>query len=269
MTHDWGTALTDLVGPLQLTGLGLIMARTLAMLTFSPVLGGSVVRGPVRMGLAAAIGLLMLPIMAETVPSPAWGPGFLFQVASEVGMGFLIGFLASLLFQAYSLAGRLIDTQRGANTAETLDFLVRDQTSFLGQFLSQCGIVAVLLAGGHLLLLAVLAESFRLVPPGSFLVLRADSAILESVARLSGDVFKLGLLLAAPSLVLLCLVDVASGLVSRAAPQMNTYQTMQPARLLIGLWGLTITLPVLMSMAPGEWEQGMKATLELLRRLHP
>lgn len=232
----------------------LFFARTLAMLSFNPLLGGATVPGPIKAGLALTISLVCAPLaLHTTLPASAAGLGLAALLVKEVVIGGMIGFLASLFFQAYALAGRLLDTQRGANMAETLVFQMREEASFLGQFLFQLSVAALLLAGGHRVFLRAYCESFRVFPVEYLLRPGDPLQSVDLIARLGSDLFRTALEVAGPGLVLLGLIDLGGAIVGRAAPRMNVTQAFQPARLLVGLWGLLLGLTASTNALEPAW----------------
>ena len=91
--------------------------------------------------------------------------------------------------------------------------------------------LAYLAIDGHLVLLAALANSFQTLPIGGGGVGRD---FLESVIVWGGRVFEAGLLIALPAVVALVIVNLALGVVTRAAPQLNLWGVGFPLTLLTG-----------------------------------
>ena len=87
----------------------------------------------------------------------------------------------------------------------------------------------------HLRMLMAVAESFRLFPVGED---AATHAPLRDVARLGAELFRLALHLALPVLTALLICNLALGILTRAAPQLNLLSVGFPITLLAGLWWL-------------------------------
>ena len=96
--------------------LAMTMARLLSALFLTPFLGGPSVPSQVKVGLAFALSVLLLPHVA---PAGAVAPGSPLTIAAlvvkEVMIGALIGFASQLIFFAVQMAGTIVDTQRGLN----------------------------------------------------------------------------------------------------------------------------------------------------------
>jgi flagellar biosynthetic protein FliR len=63
--------------------------------------------------------------------------------------------------------------------------------------------------------------------------------------ELGADVFATGLWIALPVIGMLMFANLALGIVSRVAPQMNIYAIGFPITLTVGLIGITATLPMM------------------------
>ena len=101
----------------------------------------------------------------------------------------------------------------------------------LGQFLLMLVTLLFLAMNGHLVVFEVLAESFVTLPVGSGLLLDHYLAI---AGRL-GWVLGAGLLLALPAVTALLVVNIAFGVMTRAAPQLNIFAIGFPLTLVLGL----------------------------------
>ena len=92
---------------------------------------------------------------------------------------------------------------------------------------------------------------------------RAAQAIaafqVASMANMLGVVFVLGVRLAMPLIVALLVVEVAMGLIARAAPGINLQVVSQPLRILVGL----LVIASIISMAPGLIGRYITPSLEL------
>jgi len=95
---------------------------------------------------------------------------------------------------------------------------------------------------GHLLLLMAVISSFAAFP--------VDQNFLEALKQmkvldLGLDLFASALWLALPLVGMLLFANLALGIVSRVAPQMNIYAIGFPVTLSVGLVGMAVLLPML------------------------
>ncbi len=234
----------DLLGALGITGdpnetlrlVTLALARSMPALFLNPFLGGQSVPAQVKIGLAFSFTILMLPALTRGAPPMPVGTTFTFLMMKELAIGVTLGYLSSLVFWTFATAGRLIDTQRGANQAETMVYQLKERTSFLGQFYFQASVAIFLLLNGHHLYLRGYFESFQVLPVWQFPQFAVDPArIVEDVIEVTGRLFLVSLQLAGPAVLALFLVDVAFGVLNRAAAQINVFSLSQPVKLFVGL----------------------------------
>ena len=122
--------------------------RLMVFAAVAPFMGNQVLNMTVRSAVVMALYLVVHPTVVSTMPvfSPL-SPGALALLGGlllkEIFLGFVLGWLAGLVFWAVESAGLFIDNQRGAAQAMGADPLTGDQTSPTGSFLFQS--VAVLL----------------------------------------------------------------------------------------------------------------------------
>ena len=93
---------------------------------------------------------------------------------------------------------------------------------------------------GHLMLIAAVVESYQLIPAG---IAGIPVTSLSSVVALGTIVFAGGILLALPALTALLLINVAFGIVTRTAPQLNIFAVGFPVTILAGLLIMFIVMP--------------------------
>jgi flagellar biosynthetic protein FliR len=143
----------------------------------------------------------------------------------------------------------LIDPQRGNNVP------------VLGQILSIVGTLTYLAINGHLLLLGALANSFQTLPIGAGNI---DRDFLLAVATWGARIFEAGLLVALPSVVALVIVNVALGVVSRAAPQLNLFGIGFTITLLCGFFVLLVGLDGIMDSITRLIDTTLQAVVALV-----
>jgi len=225
-----------------LVGGGLIATRVLALLTFVPVFGVRSLPAPLRVALAIALAVVLYPAVSGS-PIPTAPIAIVTLVAKEVLVGATLGFVVALAFAALDMAGRLVDTTRGATLAEVLDPLSGERTSPLAELHVQVGLLCFLALGGQRAVVVALAHSYETVPLATFpSATRALAPLAGGVIRLSADAIAVALVLAAPALVALYLSEVALGLLGRAAPQIGVFFVGMPLRAAVGLFAVLLAL---------------------------
>jgi flagellar biosynthetic protein FliR len=97
---------------------------------------------------------------------------------------------------------------------------------------------------GHLLMIAAIVKSFYVLPINPDISATLNSL---SVATLGSELFAIALSLALPVVGALLITNIALGILSRAAPQLNLFSLGFPVMLMIGLIVLTLGLPNLIA----------------------
>ena len=205
--------------------------RIAALLMVMPVIGTQLVPVRVRMYLALAFTLVPMPVLPAMPQIDALSLQGWLWIGQEVLVGALLGFSLQLFFHAFVVAGQMIAMQMGLGFASMVDPANGISVAVLGQFLLMLVTLLFLAMNGHLVVFEVLAESFVTLPVGSGLLLDHYLAI---AGRL-GWVLGAGLLLALPAITALLVVNIAFGVMTRAAPQLNIFAIGFPLTLVLGL----------------------------------
>ena len=216
--------------------------RTLAVFTAAPVfsLRAIPIRAKVALAffvaLAAQASLQDLPVIGITDPQA------LGAVIQQVGVGLAIGFAVRVVFAAVELAGEVVGFQMGLNFAAFFDPTIGAQSSAVARFFGQMTSLLFLAMNGHLMVLFAITRSFKSFP--------VDQNFLETLAhmklqRLGADLFASALWISLPMVGMLMFANLALGIVSRVAPQMNIFAVGFPITLAIGLVSIAVTLPML------------------------
>jgi flagellar biosynthetic protein FliR len=174
---------------------------------------------------------------------------FFLLMAQEVVIGFAIGFILRLVIDAAVVAGQVLSISMGLHFATVVD-PQQGGTPTLSQFYVIVASLLIVTSNAHIALIELLGASFESLPivgPG----LSADSAWL--VAGLAGSMFVAGLQIALPAVAAILIVNVAFGVVSRAAPTLNLFAVGFPITMIIGfivtLIGFRSVLPVWLQSA--------------------
>ncbi|HOB54088.1 MAG TPA: flagellar biosynthetic protein FliR [Acidobacteriota bacterium] len=218
--------------------LGLIMGRMLPILIMNPFLGGKIMPQNVKVGFTILIAALVYkPITASLVqPIPQDTLPYMALLLKEILFGASIGYISSLVFFAIQSGGRILDLSRGASMANMLAPQTEDQVSYFGELQFQMSIVLFFVLGGHHLFFRAIFQSFQLVPLETFpdFVTRTVPSA-QHLAHVSGQVFLIGLLLAAPVTVATFLTDWVFGIINRVSPQINVFFLAMPTKMMVGL----------------------------------
>lgn len=216
--------------------------RTLAVFTSAPVFSSKAFPVRARIALAFFIALAAQPALGQQPVISMTSPGAIGAVMQQVGVGLAIGFAIRLVFSAVELAGEVVGFQMGLSFASFFDPSFNTQSSAVARFFGQMAIFMFIVMNGHFLVLMTVINSFKSFPVDqNFLTAVKQMKVLN----LGADLFASGLWMALPMVGMLMFANLALGIVSRVAPQMNIYAIGFPITLTVGLVGMAITLPML------------------------
>lgn len=208
------------------------LARIGAMFMVMPILGARTVPARVRLVLAFLITLMTVPLIPPIPVSPTLSLASLIFVFQEIVIGVLAGFLFQIIFQVFVLSGQFMAMKMGLGFASMNDPTNGVQTTALSQFFLMLTTMMFVSINGHTVLIKLLVESFSSMPPGVWTL--KPTMFLELVS-LSTWLFSAALVFALPVLTSLLFVNIAFGVMSRAAPQLNIFAVGFPFTLVMGL----------------------------------
>jgi type III secretion protein T len=219
------------------TALSLTQARLMPLLMMLPFMNRTMVPRAIAFAIAAGLSLMVVPVVAKG-PVPG-GAMLVLLVLKEGLLGLTLGWLAALPFWMFEAVGFIVDNQRGASMAATLNPLTGNDSSPLGLLFSFAFIVYFMAAGGMPLLLGMVYDSYRIWPPFAFWPHWSEEAAALVWSQLNRLVMS-GLLMAAPVLLVMFLAELGLALVSRFAPQLQVFFLAMPIKSALALFVLIV-----------------------------
>jgi flagellar biosynthesis protein FliR len=229
----------------------LIWIRVTTMLYVFPVFQAQQVPTPVRIGLGMLISFVLYHVVPTTQPLPDLGALFV-AAFSQVLLGLVVGFVAYLVFTGIQFAGEILDIQIGFAVANVLSPQSQQQVTIIGELELTLATLFFLISNSHLLFLQGIGGSFHLVP---LPYVTLDPSVAGNVVGFLQDAFLIVLKIAAPPAIALFIVNIALGLMSRVAPQMNVFVVGFPLQIGVGLIMMAISVPLLGYVAPQLFDQ--------------
>ncbi|MDP2323940.1 MAG: flagellar biosynthetic protein FliR [Gammaproteobacteria bacterium] len=233
--------------------------RVGGVVMLAPLLGAMFV--PRRMRLAIAL-VLSLALAASAGPPPDLDPlssAGLLAIIQELIVGLAIGFVLRLATEAALLAGQLISTGMGLSFATVVD-PQNGGMPLLGRFYIVVASLLLLASNAHLSLIALLAQSYGVVPIASGGLSPDDARMIVDFASV---MFAGAVQLALPSVVAILMVNIAFGVISRAAPTLNLFAVGFPITIMLGLFILVLSIR---TQGP-VWEAQMGEAFTVLTRI--
>ncbi len=231
-----------------------------ACLMVAPIFSASYVPPRTRLILALAITLLIAPLLPEqTAVAPLSLGGFIIT-AQQVLIGVALGFSMQLIFDAMALAGQLLSNSMGLGFAFNIDPQHGVSTPVIGQLYSIVAVLTFLALNGHLILIETLVRGFNTMPIGTN-GLGSDG--LWTLVLWGGELFSAALSVALPGMTAMMIVNIAFGVMSRAAPTLNLFAVGFPITLVFGILIITAGLPKVQS----NFQEFLETGFAMLRML--
>lgn len=242
------------------------LARILGLVAAAPLFGNAAVPVSVKVSLGVLLALVIAPLVpAVPAADPTSWAGLLILV-KEMIIGVAMGFAMRLVFAAIEYAGEVASQTMGLGFAMFFDPATRGRSSAVSQFMALVATMAFLAVNAHLVLLEALAESFVTMPVTETPF--STNAALELV-RWGARIFSAGLQISLPIVAALLITQVALGILTRAAPQLNIFGIGFPITLGVGFLTLSLALPYLGTPIVNLFNQGIETSRSLPRAGNP
>mgnify|MGYP005804669475 FL=1 len=237
------------------------LVRILAMIASSPVLGNKQAPARVKIGLSVLLAIVIAPTIGEMPPVAVGSPQGLLIMIQQIIIGVAMGFTMRLIFTAVEMAGELAGMQMGLGFASFYDPVNATHSAIIAQWLGMIAVLAFLSMNGHLYMLSALAESFHTLPIGSMMPAKG----FYEVANWGGSIFAYGLQISLPLLAALLTANIALGILTRAAPQLNLFAIGFPITLAIGFLVLALSMPHFIPLLDRLTHEGLGTMLNLAK----
>lgn len=215
------------------------MTRIGGIFMLLPVLGSHFIPKKVRLLMTVMITIVIAPTLPPmpTVDALSWQGMIL--VGQQIIIGLAIAFVFQIVMQTFIIAGQIIAMQSGLGFAALVDPGSGSSVPLVSQFYLLLTTLLFLLLDGHLMVIKMISNSFHSIPVNIY---GLSSEHLWRIIEFSGEMFKGGVLVALPAIISLLLVNLAFGVMTRAAPQLNIFSIGFPITLMLGLIILYLTL---------------------------
>ena len=261
----------------------LIAARAIAMIETAPLLSSDTVPQVAKIALAGFATFAVLPnagvFAVELTAAGAAGvhgvgavnlPGagmlsdlryepfsfrFLLLLIGEGLIGIIIGFYLTLIFATFSTAGQFFSLQMGLGASETFDPLAQIENPLMGQYFNLVSYLVFLVVGGFRELF--LGGFWRSVQSINIaMLIEGRDHVIGMMASGLAKLFLDAMVISLPILGTLFLTSLATGLISKAAPQINILSEGFPIAILAAYLLLFATLPFLVETFSHVMDEG-------------
>ncbi len=227
----------------------LVVVRLLAFMVVSPVFDNRSIPPPAKIFLAILLGMSVTgSVFGGLEPISMSGAWFTLYLVRETLLGLALGFVTRLVFTTVQVAGQLVDFQIGFSISATFNPMAGATQAIMGRIYSMVTLVLIFVTDTHHQVIHALVRSFELIPLGTSV---GDVLRIEMVMHLMVRMFALAFQIAAPVILVLIMVDIVMGILSKTVPQLNILMLGMPMKILVGTLMIMTIFPVI---ATGLWQ---------------
>jgi flagellar biosynthetic protein FliR len=219
-----------------------LMTRIGAAMVAAPFFGGTNVPAMIRVIVAGAISLLVANWTAVQAPEHIFSLMGMLAVAGEILIGTALGFVLQFAFAAPTIAAELIGSGMGLSMASTVDPQNGTHSPAIGQYFTVVLTLIFFSLGCHLQWIALVIKSYSVFPPGHTWL--APDQIWQ-IMTYGTTMFATAIAMAVPVTLILLLIMVVAGFLSRSAPALNMFSLGLPASIAAGFAAMLATAPML------------------------
>ncbi len=214
------------------------LTRVLGVIGTAPILSDRAIPMRIKLGFGLILTLIIIPTLPEIPTFEIFSLQGLLILVQQLIIGLAMGFSVRLVFAAVGIAGQLIAMTMGLGFATFFDPQTQGQNTATSQFLTTLLMLIFLSLDGHLMMVSALVNSFVSMP----IAVDGSSISPEKVAMWGETIFTTGVLLALPAVTALLVTNMALGILTRTAPQLNLFGIGFPLTLSIGFLVLALAL---------------------------
>lgn len=224
-----------LLSPKNMILFMIIFTRLGGLMTSAPLFSTFPIPPHIKAWLVATITFIIFPFVAAKsgFHMPSSVPELTMVLLKEFIIGYIIGFLANLIFIGIEMASDIISVQMGLSMAQALDPATHSNVPVLAQAYNFIGGLVFLGLNAHHHLFSAVYKSFQTVPIGYDFIL--NGFLTKEIMFMSGQIFAIGFSIALPIFAVLLMTDVLLGFTAKMMPQMNVFLVAIPLKIYIGM----------------------------------
>ena len=200
-----------------------------AFLVVSPIFGSTAIPVQVRVIMAAFLAVMVMAYSEVPDIESFYELRIIGVIITELLIGIAAGLILTIWFSAAVLAGEKIATSAGLGYAAQIDPNSGGQTPVVSQMLSLFMIILFLGVNGHLVVLRTMLESYSYLPIGA---MPAWGAFIKGGVSAASAMFVAASIIMLPIAVVMLLINLAVGVITRSSPQLNLFSFAFPMSLL-------------------------------------
>ncbi len=246
----------------------LVFVRFFALIMTLPMFSMRAASRVAKVAIAGYMSFFIFGNIDTTIYTPYIGTEgsssmiYILLLVGEGLIGIIMGFYISIIFAAFSAAGQFLAFQMGLSAASSYDALSQVENPLMGQFFNLVAMLIFMQTHWfQKLFLGGLVTSFSSM--NALSIATANEKIARFMMSGLTSLFADALIIALPVMGTLFLITVCTGLLTKAAPQMNLLSEGFPIMILVAFTIIALAMPSIIDFFVRSFSQGF-ADLENL-----
>lgn len=198
----------------------LVFIRIAAMFAFDPILSRRNVTSQIRLGFSILLTILIAPTVNFEGYVLNLDLELFILILNQIFIGFCLSFVFSIFYYVLFFVGDFLDIQFGLSVAKIFDPATNIQKSLTGTYINIIFVIYFFLTNTHLILIKLLAQSFKFFPLDKFLF---NDDIASFMLNVMTSVFSFSLKLILPFLVVEFILEISMGILMKLIPQIHVF----------------------------------------------
>lgn len=180
---------------------------------------------------------------------------FVLIAAGEALIGVIMGFFVTIIFASFSSAGQFLAFQMGLSAASSYDALSQVENPLMGQFFNLVAMLVFMQTQWfQKLFVTGLASSFDSL--NAISIAASEKGIVVFMLKGLTSLFSDALVISLPVMGTLFLITVCTGLLTKAAPQMNLLSEGFPVMILVAFTIIAFAMPSIIDFFARSFSKG-------------
>lgn len=242
----------------------IVFTRLGAMMVSAPLVSSNSVPMQIKVWFMAIIAFIFFPMVAAQInfPLPNNVPELTVILLKEFIIGYLIGFIANLVFIGVEISADLISMQVGLTAAQAMNPMTGATSPILGQAYTILATLIFITLNGYQWIFSAIYKTFQIMPPGYEFVV--NGSLTHNIIILSSQIFEIGMSIALPIFSVLLISDILLGFISKMMPKMNIFMVALPVKIYVGLVLLIMLTPLMYTQIALLFEKYLTGIIKIL-----
>ncbi|KXI27940.1 flagellar biosynthetic protein FliR [Paraglaciecola hydrolytica] len=206
--------------------------------------------------------ILIMPLVPPTPIADLFSVGTFLLVMQQLIIGISIGFISNMVLNTFVLAGQIVAMQTGLGFASMVDPVNGINVPAVGQFYLILATLIFWALDGHLAMIRMIVMSFEALPIGEAWLTGEQ---FREIAHWAGWMFVSAVTLSLAPIISLLIVNLAFGVMTKAAPQLNIFSIGFAIAQIMGLFIIWLTLDNLPHHFEVLWDRAQLLMCQLLQ----